>query len=188
MEGRSHPDLAQFREDTYPRLKKATHAYFSLLQRKRTWMPPGLTPDDVIHEAVARTLDGKRIWDPQRCTQFQHFWGCVTSIVSCAINEYHNQHSVSIDAGAVVHIEKQTPEEDLIYRQELAEITAHLTSMDPLLLKLFKLIYFSRVVSDDEIAKCLKLGVSDVRNAKKKLKRALLSFSFKQKRHRIGDI
>jgi hypothetical protein len=166
-------DWDLFRNDTYPRLKKATNDYFEYLLSRGTWMPAGFTPDDVIHEAVKRTLDRSRSWKREKCSQFQHLWGCITSIIHCEINKYYNQHSISIEDGSIVPIDKTSAEEKLIYRQQLFSVISYIETQEENIIKLFRLMHFSHIIADVELSERLALPINEVRNLKKRLRRAL---------------
>lgn len=80
--------------------------------KSKTFTSPGVLynadAEDLFHEAIARTLDGRRQWKPQQITFALHLRGCIRSIAY----EYAEEAERRSDALA-----EQVPrEEERIYR------------------------------------------------------------------------
>jgi DNA-directed RNA polymerase specialized sigma24 family protein len=57
-----------------------SYAHFKALSIRGMVYP--LDARDLLHEAIARTLDGRRKWDPERIDFVTHLIGCMRSIAS----------------------------------------------------------------------------------------------------------
>ena len=176
MEG--EPDVLDwelFMNNDYPRLKKATYRYLGKFSR-RACLPPGFSPDDAIYEAVRRTMDSTRLWNKESCSQIQHLWGCITSIINAEIQKYRQNLQNNIDDGSVIIIERSTAEDKLINKMELQAIISFLTEEHADLVDLFLLMHFSDIIADIEIAKHFGQSLGHIRNSKKRLRRALIAY------------
>jgi Bacterial sugar transferase len=85
---------------------------------------PGVTePADVVHEAIAKTIDGVRPWRPETCSLLQHLAGVVVQDVSHAANSSENRLTLAhrgppdADGSWPPEIADETPDQEHVLRR-----------------------------------------------------------------------
>jgi hypothetical protein len=71
----------QLTQDAMECVLKQTIQLVKHVERRTPWRDQ-LTPDDRLNTAILKTLDGTRVWDPERVNLIGHLFGIVRSDVS----------------------------------------------------------------------------------------------------------
>jgi hypothetical protein len=87
----------QLTDEMMERVLKQTIALVRNVERKTPWRDQQ-TPDDRLHTAIVKTLDGTLRWDHERIDLQTHFLGAIASEVSHELERAHRFRQVSIDA------------------------------------------------------------------------------------------
>jgi hypothetical protein len=78
------------------RVLKQTIALVRKVERKTPWRDLQ-TPDDRLHTAIVKTLDGTLQWDPTRVDLERHFLGAIAGDISHELERAHRFQHVSLD-------------------------------------------------------------------------------------------
>jgi len=87
----------QLTDETMERVLKQTIALIAKVQRRTPWRDTQ-TPDDRLHTAIVKTLDGTLKWDPTRCDLERHFLGAIAGEISHELEHAQKFRRVSLDA------------------------------------------------------------------------------------------
>lgn len=179
---------AQDWDDLVPRLLLLA---MTRLQRmtwrgRRREAPPGAAEaEDFVNDAIAKTMAGLRMWNPQACTLFQHLAGVVVSDVSHAAASVENRSLVAADppgeAGDAPwppDVRDDTPDQERItvWRAEQRRLLDHLAAVDGELAQMAELMLVRDLQETDELAPALGISAGEVANRRKRLKRAVRAY------------
>jgi len=164
--------------------------------RRMTWRgrrresPPGAAEaGDFVNDAIAKTIAGLRVWNPQACTLFQHLAGVIVSDVSHAAASLENRSLVAADpageSGAEswppdVQDEAADPERVTTWRSERRRLLDHLAAVDGDLARMAELMLVRDLQETDDLAPALGIDAGEVANRRKRLKRAVRSYLLEQ--------
>ena len=87
----------QLTNDMMERVLKQTIALVRKVERRTPWRD-AQTPDDRLHTAIVKTLDGTKRWDPTRVDLERHFLGAIASDVSHELERAVKFRHVALDA------------------------------------------------------------------------------------------
>ena len=134
----------------------------------------GKEPLDFIQEVFYKALDGKRNWDESKCSFRDFLFGCLKSEIS---NFVETKQAISDDIPNDVSENTSTVEE------EIKEISALLKQegADDEEIIIFT-CWTDGLVKPSEVSDYLGIGVKDVLNITKRLKRRLLKNQTKVRR------
>jgi hypothetical protein len=85
----------QLTQPVMERVIKQTIALVGEIERKTPWRDQ-LGPDDRLHTAILKTLDGTRRWDPDRVNLGGHLFGVVSSDISSELKHAGRFRHVSV--------------------------------------------------------------------------------------------
>ena len=158
--------------------------------RRMTWrgrrqgpVPGAAQAEDFVNDAIAKTMGGIRIWDPDRCTLFQHLAGAIVSDISHAAESSDNRMTVSAaaspedadwppdtaDAGP-------DPEQAAMWSSEQRRLIDHLDGVDPMLARMATCMLVEDRRETADLCMALDVAPSEVANLRKRLKRAVRAF------------
>lgn len=104
----------QLTQEVMERVIKQTIALIAQVERKTPWRDQ-LGPDDRLHAAILKTLDGTRRWDPDRVNLGGFLFGIVSSDISSELKH----------AGRFRHVSVQDDTQDLeALRDEVEDVLA----------------------------------------------------------------
>jgi hypothetical protein len=147
-----------------------------MMRRKsRHRVPVTCSIDDLINDAVERTLDGRRPWRKERCPLYQHLYGVARSTLWHHIFSYQNINIYSIFDNIIV-IDIISPEEIAIATEELVNLLDYLKAVDPKLEILVKKMQFPDADPGEIISFTIPNGSKEIDSLKKKLRRALKAY------------
>ena len=89
----------QLTQPVMERVIKQTIALVGEIERKTPWRDQ-LGPDDRLHTAILKTLDGTRGWDPERVNLGGHLFGVVSSDISSELKHAGRFRHVSVQDDA----------------------------------------------------------------------------------------
>lgn len=136
-----------------------------------TWgVPFTADAEDLVHEAIARTLSGRRKWIPKEVDMPTHLRGCIRSIGYEYSKEAKHRSSASMDEYDGHHATEENWEEDLYRESALAGVYTRLRD-DVIARDVFEAI--RQGFSPAEIRKMLRLEVNDYNAARKRISRQL---------------
>ncbi len=177
---------AQDWEDLVPRLLLLAVSRLSRMTwRGRRWGPtPGAAgPEDFVNDAIAKTMAGIRIWDPDRCTLFQHLAGAIVSDISHAAESSDNRMTVSAAAAPDdadwppdAADDGPDPEQAVMWQSEQRRLIDHLEGVDPMLARMATCMLLEDRRETADLCMALDVAPSEVANLRKRLKRAVRAF------------
>lgn len=107
----------QLTQQVIERVIKQTIALVAHIERKTPWCDQ-VGPDDRLHTAILKTLEGTRRWDPDRVNLGGHLFGIVSSDISSELKH----------AGRFRHVSVQDDAQDLeALRDEVEHALARAT-------------------------------------------------------------
>ena len=145
----------------------------------------GLSAEDLVQQAIQKTLAGKRRWNPERCDLFTFLAGVVQSDVSTACSkrnrkfdklgpqvELDEEISISIDGESV-----KSPEDYFFFSKQREELLIYLKNQENFLANITEIILDKGVVHSKDLAEIFEMTEQEINNAKKRLRRAILAFA-----------
>lgn len=169
--------------------------------RERVWrgrlggsVPGGLEAEDFVYEAVRKTLTGQRVWDHASVSLYQHLVGVVRSDISNRLRCKENRMTIlesrlgsNGEAGrrsgpakvldlSQFACEDPSPEEVVLFQDELEKILQHVENADTKLLNMAKLMAERDLSGSIELSNELGVSVREVNNRKKRLRRLVEAF------------
>lgn len=167
--------------DLVPRLLLLASARLARL----TWrglrhgqVPGGQQPEDFVHDAIAKTLAGLRVWNHQACSLFQHLAGVVASDISHAAAAIENRITQGEDAAVLGEHADDAPDQEqaALWQAEHRRLLAHLTAIDPKLGAMAALMLDQDLRETAALTMALGVTAAEVANLRKRLKRAIRAF------------
>ena len=172
--------------EEYYRIHKHLLAYAGLRIRAMTWMsypgevPPKLmSPEDIVSEALTKTLDGDRFWNKDKIDLKKHLAGVISSIISHHATNSENTLTVRIveinEVDRFVSSDK-SPEEKLINKDILHGILSFFEEEfknDKKCLDALRFIISECESSPSALCRGLKITQLEARRIKQKIKRHL---------------
>lgn len=146
--------------------------------------PGGKEADDLVHDAIRKTLDGQRTWDPDARTLFIHLAGVIRSDISHLSASRDNTTTLLVDvsgqpsSGNVVSFTSAAKDVDKVLHEEreTARVLAYLKTLDSELYALAELIFVKEIRDSIELSTLMRLDIRSLNNLKKRLRRALSVF------------
>jgi len=138
-------------------------------------------PGDYVHEAIKSFLDGDWKWDPNRVSLFKFLCGVISSLISDDVNNRSEVKSLDVSIDEISsqedsdrwQLDSQSSGLDFAIQRE--EILNRLRN-DPLASRIAELILDSGLYKSSELAYALGIGVEQVHNAKRRMRRALTTW------------
>ena len=147
--------------------------------------PQGQGPDDIASEAIVRIIEGRRIYDKEKCPDFEKFLnGCVDSIISHIIdspdfNKSKAMPCIITNGGETEEMEYEGRETDplqtCIEKDTVKQIESILEknfSEDKIVLGIFE-CFKEGIYKRSELSMLLEVDVKEIDNAQKRLQRAM---------------
>ena len=157
----------------------------------RRGVPPGAPlPEDLVHEAIAKTIAGQRVWDRTAASLFQHLAGVIASDLNHLAMRAENREvrltattdDGAGDRGADPPDGAPGPEAMSARHSEERALLAFLAARDPLLEHMARLMLHDDLHGTEELACRLDVPAGEVPNMRKRLRRAAEAF-----RQALGD-
>lgn len=164
--------------DIIPRIVLYAHN----LLRRRPFAGVTASAEDLAWSAIEKTLSGTRRWDPERIGLLQHLMGTISSDV---YNHARKEMEISSDilfqaAAAEVASQDETPEEEIIRKNETESLLKYLQNKDETVAKIASIMILFGINSTPEIANIMQISVSEMYNLKKRLRRYLSEYERNQ--------
>lgn len=159
---------------------------YDLMLRARLRREPTITGEDILHTVIEKYLSGERNWDRRNPKEF---WQWVDKNMSSEVYNYANREFKSVKFDEIDEYEEDSyaqnfnydnyPDDfdivsDFEFNEMLNELKAELQDDDVAFL-VFE--YLLLGCENSEIAKELGIKVSEVVNAKKRIRRKLLKIT-----------
>ena len=142
--------------------------------RRRSILITKADLSDLVAEAVEKTLNGTRQWEPLKCGLYEHLAGIISSLLYNETRKTLLRPMVHLDEALVAEIKEQcpSPEEDFAYRSEIAAFVAFIAAKDA------ELLEFLNVSLHEEneplsLACLLNMPIEQVYYKRKRLKKML---------------
>ena len=170
-------------DDLVPRLLLLAMSRLSRMtwRGQRGSIAPGAAEaEDFVNDAIAKTMDGVRVWSEAKCSLFQHLAGIVVSDISHAATAAENRLTLA-DDGKTARIGGWPPdraddvpgqEQIALWRCEQRRLLDHLRGIDPIMGEMAALILIEDVDQTRELSSRLDLSPSEIANLRKRIKRA----------------
>ena len=132
-----------------------------------------LSPEDLVHNALEKMLDGRRVWNSVRVPNFFMFWaGCIRSIAHNEANKIeYNLTTDVIDMDLLHDSSIFSPEESLLVGSELENFLTFVKEKNPSLLSMVLAMLYKGISSPKELSKELSVDIKKINTDKKRLKR-----------------
>ncbi len=184
MRGRHIDWTAQDWEDLVPRLLLLAVSRLSRMTwrgHRRGPTPGAAQAEDFVNDAIAKTMAGIRVWDPDRCTLFQHLAGAIVSDISHAAESFDNRLTAApADPDAEWPPETADaapdPEQAALWQSEQQRLIDHLDGVDPVLARMATCMLVEDRREAADLCLALDVSPSEVANLRKRLKRAVRAF------------
>lgn len=142
--------------------------------------PGAAEAEDFVNDAIAKTMDGVRIWSKSTCTLFQHLAGIVVSDISHAATAAENRLTLADDGrtepkgGWPPDQAHDVPDQEQValWRGEQRRLLDHLRAIDPVMGEMAALILIEDLDHTSELCKRLDRSPAEIANLRKRLKRA----------------
>lgn len=195
--GRELDDELIFRLIAYARFKASKIHWQGMIGNP---MPKGLTPKDVVSDAIKKTYSGERQWNPEKePSLFKFLCSVIDSSINHIANWKENTNTQSESLISNSHMEKSpllsiphndpSPESVLINSEEDKKIDNFLWGFHSFLDESSELQTYLECVIDGlekprEIAEAMGIKTKEVNNLKKRMKRKLIFYQeqFKEKK------
>jgi len=147
--------------------------------------PHGQGPDDIASEAIIRTIENRRVYNAQKCPDFEHFLrGCVDSIICNLIDSHEFKKRKEIpyivtDEGETKEIELEGKEADPLQTyiekdmvQKVESILEQNFAEDKIVIGIYE-CFKAGIYKRSELADYLGVDVKEIDNAQKRLRREM---------------
>jgi hypothetical protein len=167
--------------DFIPRILLLTRAEMYKKRIYRLYPLSWKIPEDYVNEAFALFLGGKRIWKYKEVPLLWFLHGIVSSLISHDIEKASREikhFGLSDKESKDLKIESSSEKdfEHNIATEELLTQLQKILENDALGFRIVKLVIVSGINKPNELSEVLKVPISDIYNAKKRLRRTLLGF------------
>ena len=140
--------------------------------------------EDFVHDAIAKTMSGVRVWKREACDLFHHLAGVIVSDMSHSSASLESRMIARNNGHANGHttwppdIPEPGPnqEEAILSSSGRRELLEHLSQIDPKLAKMAELMLGRDLWETRELAEALATTPADVANLRKRLYRAVRAF------------
>lgn len=89
----------QLTQEVMERVVKQTIALIADIEKKTPWRDQ-LGPEDRLHTAIVKTLEGTRKWEPERVDLGGHLFGAVRSDITAELEHRNNFRHLSWESGS----------------------------------------------------------------------------------------
>ena len=170
-------------DDLVPRLLLLAMSRLSRMtwRGQRGSVAPGAAEaEDFVNDAIAKTMDGVRVWSEEACSLFQHLAGIVVSDISHAATAAENRLTLADDGRCGAHPggwppdradEAPDQEHIALWRSEQRRLLDHLRGIDPVMGEMAGLILIEDIDQTAELCMRLDRSPSEIANLRKRLKR-----------------
>jgi hypothetical protein len=146
--------------------------------------PRGLLLEDIIQNAVVKTLSGGRTWNKEKYDLLEHLYRVVCSDLYHHATCRENRSTDYRDVGDLPNIADLSSAEDILMRkqtEQAGEIALklfldHCKINDPKLVDLFHVMNGLNIKSEADQALLLKLSLREMQSLKRKFRRSMASF------------
>jgi len=154
-----------------PKDKVALNAYATFKMLSIRGMVTSADPHDLLHEAITRTLDHRRKWDPERIDFVTHLKGCMRSIASDLLARAHRE----VEAVRESERNQRKDEDDNNSPTQILERTRFRLQDDEVALQVFdQLLQGNRRA---QICQALNMRVDVYDAARKRISRCLFALA-----------
>lgn len=152
--------VEQLSDDDLQRL----HRYAALMVFARQNMLSTIEPTELLHEAIARTLDGRRKWKLEKVGFALHLRGCIRSIVHEYTKEAQRHRSGEIEE---LQDHRLDLEENAFRRKILGRTRDQLSDVSPTSAELFDLLLEGHSAGD--IQKIMKITEKEYHSLRREI-------------------
>ena len=174
-------------DDLVPRLLLLAMSRLSRMtwRGQRGSIAPGAAEaEDFVNDAIAKTMDGVRVWSSDKCSLFQHLAGIVVSDISHAATAAENRLTLA-DDGRSSRIGGWPPdqaddvpdqEQIALWRSEQRTLLDYLRDIDPIMGEMAELILTKDIDQTAELCLRLDRAPSEIANLRKRIRRATQAY------------
>ncbi len=191
MRNEAQTALAQLSEEALHTLILELGRYALSVSRRLYWrthntveLPGGETVDSIVSKALTKVLAGERRWDPQKAPDLKaYLMGVIDSLLNHLAEHRDNRVlSAMPETGSdgLRPAARSSDPETALLRKEQAEHDAHVLRLlieesedDPMVVQMIRTMQ-DGVGKPGDIAAALRIDVTDVYNAMKRLDRKIL--------------
>lgn len=173
-------------DDLVPRLLllAVSRLYRMTWRGRRGESPPGAAEaQDYVNDAIAKTISGVRLWNPDNCSLFQHLAGVVVSDIGHAATSTENRTTASPPADPPDDRWPPDTADDapdqaqaVEWKSEQRRLLQHLDRVDPDLAMMAGLMLVHDMQETEALAEAMAVPPSEIANRRKRLKRAVASY------------
>jgi len=151
--------------------------------------PGAAEAEDFVNDAIAKTMDGVRVWSKDTCSLFQHLAGIVVSDISHAATAAENRLTLADDGrrgaesgGWPPDRADETPDQERIalWRSEQRRLLGHLHEIDPVMGEMAALMLIEDIDQTSELSARLDRSPAEIANYRKRLRRATNTYLLEQ--------
>lgn len=180
-------------DDLVPRLLLLAMSRLSRMtwRGQRGSIAPGAAQaEDFVNDAIAKTMDGVRVWSEDTCSLFQHLAGIVVSDISHAATAAENRLTLADDGRREAsrggwppdRADEAPDQEDIaLWRSEQRHLLDHLHGIDPVIGDMAGLILIEDIDQTAELCMRLDRSPSEIANLRKRLKRATNAYLLQER-------
>lgn len=138
--------------------------------------------EDIVNDAIAKTIGGVRTWAPEKCTLFQHLVGVIVSDISHFASSSESQLRVHKPSNGNAEwppdVADETPNQEQVeqWRSEQRGLIDHLRRIDPKLATMAELLLLDDETGTEVLGRELDLAPSAVANLRKRMRRAARAY------------
>ncbi len=174
-------------DDLVPRLLLLAMSRLSRMiwRGQRGAIAPGArAAEDFVNDAIAKTIDGVRVWSEDQCSLFQHLAGIVVSDISHAATAAENRLTLADDGRGERRggwppdtvDDGPGPAQIALWCSEQRRLLDHLAAIDPLMGKMAALILIEDIDQTAELCARLDCASAEIANLRKRMKRATRAY------------
>lgn len=173
-------------DDLVPRLLllAVSRLYRMTWRGRRGEAPPGAAEaEDYVNDAIAKTIAGVRIWDPGRCTLFQHLAGVVVSDIGHAATSTENRTTMAPPKDPPGDRwppdsadDAPDQEQATAWKSEQRRLLHHLKEIDPELAVMAGLMLIHDMQETQALSEAMEVPPAEIANRRKRLKRAIAAY------------
>ena len=156
----------------------------SRLARLRGSVPRMAEAEDLVNDAILKSMEGTRVWNRASCTLFQHLAGVIVSDISHSVRSsdsriIRSNHARS-NGGTTWPPEMPDPAPDqehaTVWLSEQRRLLEHLRGIDTMMGKMAELMSVQDMCETCDLSRALGIAPSDVANLRKRMKRAVHAY------------
>jgi DNA-directed RNA polymerase specialized sigma24 family protein len=162
-------------DDIIPRLLLFAHRR----TRRTSFSGMAMSPNDLVGDAIEKTMSGVRRWEPTDRSLFDHLAGVINSSLYNEIRKIVSRSEVPLDETILegIKTDAPSPEDEAAYKSEVAELLRFVRARNPELLEMLSAALFFDSERPADMAEVLGISIKDAYAGRAKLRRLLHEYS-----------